>query len=200
MTILSGYFTRFFLLKNTLGGEIINRLPRKKNDDFYNESIPFAFSDILVIDENGDKIGIIKRNEAIKRAYSVNLDLVIVSPNSKPPVGKIMDYSKYRYDQQRRQREIKKNQKTVDVKEVRLSPVIGDHDLDTKFNQATKFIEKGDKVKISLRFRGRMIAHADQGFAVVNKFIERFGDSIIVESKPRMEGRQLFATIAPNRK
>jgi translation initiation factor IF-3 len=109
-----------------------------------------------------------------------------------------MDYSKYRYDQQKRLREIKKNQKTVEVKEIRLSPVIGDHDLMTKFKQAEKFIAKGDKVKISLRFRGRMITHSRQGFDVVNRFIEKFGDTIIIEQKPKMEGRFLHAAIAPN--
>ncbi|MFA5720054.1 MAG: translation initiation factor IF-3 [Acholeplasmataceae bacterium] len=171
---------------------------RQKNSDLYNESIPFP--EVLVITDSGDKLGIMRKNDALREAYDRQLDLVIVAPNAKPPVARIMDYSKHRYEQQRRQREMKKNQKTVDLKEIRLSPVIGDHDLETRFNQAKKFIERGDKVKISLRFRGRMITHADQGFEVVNKFIEKFGDDVIVEAKPKMEGRQLFATIAPNTK
>lgn len=112
----------------------------------------------------------------------------------------MMDYAKHRYDQQRRKREMRRNQKTVQVKEVRLSPVIEEHDLNTKFRQAKRFIESGDKVKITLRFRGRMIVHSDQGFAVVNEFIEKFGDLITVDAKPKLEGRVIHALIIPNRK
>lgn len=169
-----------------------------KQGDFYNDNIPFP--KLLVITDDGDKLGILSKQDALREAYSRDLDLVVVSSGSNPPVAKIMDYSKYRYDQQRRLREMKKNQKTVEIKEVRLSPVIGEHDLMTKFNQAQKFIQKGDKVKISLRFRGRMIAHSNQGFDVVNQFIEKFGDLIIVEQKPKMEGRMIHAAIAPNTK
>ncbi|HHT39838.1 MAG TPA: translation initiation factor IF-3 [Acholeplasmataceae bacterium] len=156
------------------------------------------FGNLLVITDGGENLGILAKNTALEEAYRRELDLVVVSPQSNPPVAKIMDYSKYRYDQQKRLREIKKNQKTVEVKEIRLSPVIGDHDLMTKFKQAEKFIAKGDKVKISLRFRGRMITHSRQGFDVVNRFIEKFGDTIIIEQKPKMEGRFLHAAIAPN--
>ncbi len=173
-------------------------MPSKKGKetDFYNENIPF--NEVLVITDDGEKLGVLKRGQALREAYNRELDLVVVSPNSNPPVAKIMDYSKYRYEQQRKLREMKKSQKLVDVKEIRLSAVIGDHDLQTKFNQALKFIEKGDKVKISLRFRGRMITHANQGFDVVNQFIGMFGeDTIQVEAKPKMEGRSIYATIAP---
>lgn len=175
----------------------INKMPSKKGkeSDFYNENIPF--NEVLVITDDGEKLGILKRAQALREAYNRELDLVVVSPNSNPPVAKIMDYSKYRYDQQRRLREMKKSQKTVEVKEIRLSAVIGEHDLQTKFNQAQKFIEKGDKVKISLRFRGRMITHKEQGFDVVNQFINMFGEDIQVEAKPKMEGRSIYATIAP---
>lgn len=155
---------------------------------------------MLVITEDGEKLGVLSKRDALDEAFKRDLDLVIVSPNSNPPVARVMDYSKYRYDQQRRVREMKKNQKTVEIKEIRLSPVIGDHDVNTKFNQAKKFIQKGDKVKISLRFRGRMIVHSSQGFEVVNEFIERFGEEIIVEQKPKMDGRVLHAVIAPNTK
>ncbi len=174
----------------------INKTNRQ--GDFYNENIPFP--KLLVITDDGEKLGILSKQDALREAYNRDLDLVVVSSGSNPPVAKIMDYSKYRYDQQRRLREMKKNQKTVEVKEVRLSPVIGEHDLMTKFNQAQRFIEKGDKVKISLRFRGRMITHSNQGFDVVNQFIEKFGDLIIVEQKPKMEGRMIHASIAPNTK
>ncbi len=188
----------FYFHLNTNGGEIINRRTTKPQQDLYNDNI--TFNELLVISDTGEKLGVLKRADALKAAYSKELDLVVVSPNSKPPVAKIMDYSKHRYEQQRKQREMRKNQKIVEVKEIRLSPVIGQHDLMTKFNQAKRFIEKGDKVKISLRFRGRMITHSSQGFDVVNTFIEKFEDLVIVEQKPKMEGRQLIATIAPNTK
>lgn len=113
-------------------------------------------------------------------------------------VAKMMDYSKYRYDQQRRAREMKKNQQTVDLKEIRLSPTIGDHDFNTKLGHAKKFIAKGDKVKITLRFRGRMITHSQLGGQVVNKFIEELGDLVVVETKPKLEGYQMIAVLAPN--
>ncbi len=189
-----GHF--FFLNKQNKEVKFINRRPKIDNKDLYNEQIPF--SELLVITDTGEKLGIMPKSKAIQQAYDRDLDLVVVSPNSKPPVAKMMNYSKYRYEQQRRTREMKKNQKIIEIKEIRLSPVIGEHDFMTKFNQAKRFIEKGDKVKLSLRFRGRMIAHANQGFAVINRFIALFEDLIVVEQKPKMEGRQLFATIAPN--
>jgi translation initiation factor IF-3 len=178
--------------------KVINRPTRRDKQDFYNESIPF--SELLVITDTGEKLGILKRSDALKQAYDKDLDLVVVSPNSKPPVAKMMDYSKYRYEQQRRLREMKRNQKTVDVKEIRLSPVIGEHDFLTKFNQAKRFIGKGDKVKITIRFRGRMITRTEQGYDVIKSFIEKFEDLVIVEQRPKMDGRVLNATIAPNTK
>jgi len=138
------------------------------------------------------------RDKAIKIAESRNMDLVVVSPDSKVVVAKMMDYSKYRFEQQKRLKEMRKKQTTIDVKEIRLSPTIGDHDFNTKLNHAKRFIKSGDKVKISIRFRGRMVTHSDIGFEVVNKFIESLGDSIIVESKPKLEGMQMIAVVAPN--
>ena len=153
--------------------------------------------ELLVIDDQGQNLGLIKSHQALYEARTRELDLVVVSPDSKPVVAKIMDYSKYRYDQQRKQREMKKNQHVVEVKEIRLSPVIDKHDLATKAKQALKFIEKGDKVKISLRFKGRMIVHSDQGVKVMEGFIQSLGNTVVVESAVKMEGRQLFATVAP---
>jgi len=138
------------------------------------------------------------RDKAIKISESRNMDLVVVSPDSKVVVAKMMDYSKYRFEQQKRLKEMRKKQTTIDVKEIRLSPTIGDHDFNTKLNHAKRFIKSGDKVKISIRFRGRMVTHSDIGFEVVNKFIESLGDSIIVESKPKLEGMQMIAVVAPN--
>lgn len=181
----------------TLGGEIINRRNQKEGD-YVNDRIPFK--ELLVISDDGEKLGILRLEEALEETALKGLDLFVVNANSTPPVAKMLDYSKHRYDQQRRKREMKKNQKTIQVKEIRLSPVIGEHDLNTKFRQAKKFIESGDKVKITLRFRGRMITHSEQGFAVVNGFIEKFGNLIIIDTKPKLEGRVINAIIIPNSK
>lgn len=170
----------------------------KTQDAFVNENI--SARELLVIDDQGEKLGILKIHQALYEARTRELDLVVVSPDSKPVVAKIMDYSKYRYDQQRKLREMKKNQHVVDIKEIRLSPTIDKHDLETKIRNAMKFIEKGDKVKISLRFRGRMIVHSNQGVKVMEDFIQALGDSVTVESHVKMEGRQLFATVAPKNK
>jgi len=113
-------------------------------------------------------------------------------------VAKMMDYSKYRYEQQKRLKEMRKKQTTIEVKEVRLSPTIGDHDFNTKLNHGKRFIKDGNKIKISIRFRGRMVTHSDLGFEVVNRYIEALGDSITVESKPKLEGMQLIAVVAPS--
>lgn len=183
--------------KKPYGGGIINK-DRKQTRDYVNNHIPF--NKLLVIADDGEKLGILETNEALERTFERDLDLVVVNPNANPPVARMMDYSKHRYEQQRRQREMRRNQKTINVKEVRLSPVIGEHDLNTKFNQAKRFIDNGDKVKVTLRFRGRMIVHSKKGFEIVNQFLEMFEDSIIVEQKPRLEGRVINCVIAPNNK
>jgi len=138
------------------------------------------------------------KGKAINIAESRNMDLVVVSPDSKVVVAKMMDYSKYRFEQQKRLKEMRKKQTTIDVKEIRLSPTIGDHDFNTKLNHAKRFIKSGDKIKISIRFRGRMVTHSAIGFEVINKFIELLGDSIIIEAKPKLEGMQMIAVVAPN--
>jgi len=138
------------------------------------------------------------RDKALTITYEKDLDLVVVAPDAKMIVAKMMDYSKYRYEQQRKLRDMKKNRNVVDVKEIRLSPVIGDHDLNTKLNHAKRFISKGDKIKVSMRFRGRMITHSDLGKEVMQKFIDELGELVIVESKPKLEGYQLIAVLSPN--
>jgi translation initiation factor IF-3 len=153
---------------------------------------------MLVIDDQGNNLGKMNKARALKEAEDRNLDLVVVSPDSKVVVAKMMDYSKHRYEQQKKLREMKKNQQTVDIKEIRLSPIIGVHDFNTKLNHAKKFISKGDKVKLTLRFRGRMIQHKELGAEIVDKFISELGESIIIESKPKLEGFQIIAVIAPN--
>lgn len=173
-----------------------NVKPVKRNaDDLVNDDIPNG--KLLFIDDEGNKIGVISKAEAMRYADEKELDLVVVSPNSKPMVAKLMDYSKYRYEQQRKQREMKKNQKTVELKEIKLSPTIDVHDFNTKLKHANRFIDKGNKVKVSIYFRGRMITHRDVGFEVVQRFIKELGDKVIIEAHPKMEGRNLVSIVAP---
>ena len=138
------------------------------------------------------------RDKALAITLQKDLDLVVVAPDAKMIVAKMMDYSKYRYEQQRKLREMKKKRNVVEVKEIRLSPVIGDHDLNTKLNHAKRFINNGDKVKVSMRFRGRMITHSDLGRQVMQRFIDELGELITIESKPKLEGYQLITVLAPN--
>ena len=129
--------------------------------------------------------------EAIKLAEEAELDLVKIAPTAKPPVCKIIDYGKYRYEQARKEKEAKKKQKTVEVKEVRLSPNIDANDLNTKVNSAKKFIQKGDKVKVTLRFRGREMAHMNASKHILDDFAESLSDVAVVEKAPKVEGRSL---------
>jgi len=142
-------------------------------------------------------MGMFTSADAQKRADEEGLDLVLLSPNANPPVCRIMDYSKYKYDQIKKQKEAKKNAKTVSVKEVRLSPAIDTHDLETKARNAIKFINNKDKVKISIRFRGREMAHKDLGKDVLEKFFHLVEDVAQIASKPKMEGRSLVMFIEP---
>lgn len=153
--------------------------------------------ELRVIGDNGEQIGVKSLQDSLTIAESFDLDLVLVSPQAKPPVARIMDYGKYRYEQQKKEKEQRKNAKVINVKEVRLSPSIDDHDYQTKLRQAIKFLEKGDKVKASIRFRGRSITHKDLGRDVLEDFIEDTQEVAIVESKPTMEGRSMFMLLAP---
>lgn len=130
-------------------------------------------------------------------AEDAELDLVLVSPNAKPPVARILDHGKYRYEQQKREKEQRKNQKTVNVKEIRLSPTIDDHDFDTKLRQGRSFVEKGDKVKVAIRFRGRAITHKSIGREVLDRYAEGMKDVADVQSRAKMEGRNMFMMLAP---
>lgn len=130
-------------------------------------------------------------------AEADNLDLVLVAPNAKPPVARIMDYGKFRYEQQKKEREARKNQKIITVKEVRLSPVIDEHDFTTKMKNARKFLEKGDKVKASIRFKGRAITHKEIGRQVLDRLVEETADIASLETRAKMEGRSMFIMLAP---
>lgn len=154
--------------------------------------------EVRLIDANGDQLGVKTRNEALEIAQKRNLDLVLVAPGAKPPVCRIMDYGKYRYEQQKKEKEARKKQRVINVKEVRFSPVIGDHDFNTKLRNARKFIENGDKVKASVRFRGRAITHKELGREVLDRLAEELKDIATVETKAKMEGRQMFMMLAPH--
>lgn len=138
--------------------------------------------------------------EAQDFALSKSLDLVCVAPQAKPPVCKVIDYGKYRFEMQKKAKEAKKNQKVQDIKEIRLSPVIDKHDIETKLRNARKFIEKGDRVKVSMRFRGRQMVHTHLGMDVMKGFLAEIEDICIVEKQPKLEGNNLFMFIAPKKK
>lgn len=153
--------------------------------------------EVRLIDANGDQLGVKSRQEALEIAQKRNLDLVLVAPNAKPPVCRIMDYGKYRFEQQKKEKEARKKQKVINVKEVRFTPGIGDHDFETKLKNARKFLQKGDKVKAAVRFRGRAITHKELGREVLDRFAEEVKDIATVETKPKMEGRNMFMMLAP---
>lgn len=204
----SGYiliYTLFlFLTENKTRREWLNIRPQRmgfkpqKNTDLVNETLPNG--QFLIIDETGERLGTFDRRQALEIAKERDIDILVVSPeNAKPMVAKLLDYSKHRFDQQKKLKEMKKNQIIVKLKEIKLSPTIDKHDFDTKLKNAQKFINGGDKLKVSLRFRGRMITHKDIGFEQVNKFVQLLQD-ITVESHPKLEGMQIIAIIAPAKK
>ena len=153
--------------------------------------------EVMLISDTGEQLGVRSKEEAIEIAQQRDLDVVVVAPNGKPPVAKIMDYGKYRFDLEKKNKDSKKNQKVVNVKEVRLSPTIDQNDFRTKLNNARKFLTKGEKVKASIRFKGRAITHSEIGREVLDKFIEQTEDIATVESRPKMDGRSMFLMLAP---
>lgn len=153
--------------------------------------------ELRLISETGEQLGVKTKAEALKIAEDAQLDLVVVAPTAKPPVARIMDYGKHRFEQQKKTREARKNQKVISVKEVRLSPTIDDNDFNTKLRHARKFLEKGDKVKASIRFRGRAITHKQIGQDVLMKFADEAKDVADIEQRPKMDGRSMFLMLAP---
>ena len=156
--------------------------------------------EVRLIDVDGTMIGIVSAREAQLKANERELDLVKISPNANPPVCKIMDYGKYLYEKNKREKEAKKKQTIIEVKEIRLSPKIEEHDFGFKVKNAVKFLEDGDKVKVSIRFRGREIAYADLGKEVMKKFADTLKEYGKVERPPVMEGRSMSMIIVPNKK
>ncbi|MCI5801888.1 MAG: translation initiation factor IF-3 [Oscillospiraceae bacterium] len=153
--------------------------------------------EVRVIDADGSQLGILSVKDAQKIAIEKNLDLVKIAPQATPPVCRIMDYGKYRFEQAKREKEARKNQKIIDVKEVRLSLNIDTHDFETKANHAIKFLKGGDKVKVSVRFRGREMAHPELGTVLLKKFADICAEAGNVEKQPKMEGRSMALFLAP---
>ena len=158
---------------------------------------PIRARELRIIGSDGEQLGVKSKSDALQIAEAANLDLVLVSPNANPPVARIMDYGKFRFDQQKREREARKNQKVVSLKEVRLSPSIDENDFQTKLRNARKFLEKGDKVKASIRFKGRAITHKEIGQRVLDRLASELTDVATIESHPKMDGRSMFLMLAP---
>jgi translation initiation factor IF-3 len=156
--------------------------------------------EIRVIDEAGQQLGILPPYEALKIARERGLDLVEISPNANPPVCRIQDYGKYLYEKDKSERAARKKQKVIIIKEVKFSVTVDEHDYQTKKNRAVRFLEDGDKVKASLRFRGRQMAHRELGYQILNRLVQDLGDLAVVEFHPRMEGNTLHAILAPSKK
>ncbi len=169
-----------------------------RNTDLVNEDI--RFKEVRVVGANGEQLGILSRNEALDAAYAQGLDLYCVAAGANPPVCKILDYGKYKFDQKKKAREAKKNQQAMELKGLRLSPVIDTHDFETKLKQVSKWLEHGDKVKIDMRFRGRMITRQDVGKEVMDKFIASLSEVAIVEKKPNLEGNIMSVVLSPKKK
>ncbi len=164
------------------------------NELLINEQI--TNKEVRLINENGDQMGVISTDRALKLAIEADMDLVNISPKADPPVCKIMDYGKYRFEQGKKQKEARKNQHVVSIKEMRLSPTIDIHDMQVKANNVAKFLKAGDKVKVSIRFRGRQLSHTENGLAVMNKFLEMLSNAQ-VEKPAKLEGRSMFMILTP---
>jgi len=173
----------------------MNAAPPKSTGPRVNEDI--AVPQVLLIDETGEKRGVVATADAIEIAVNAGLDLVEVSPNTQPPVCKILDYGKYKFQQQKKKAEAKKKQKVVEIKEIKMRPNIDQHDYDVKSRAMKRFFEDGDKVKVTLRFRGREMAHQERGADLLKRVQEDFDEIAKVEQFPKLEGRQMMMVMAP---
>ena len=155
--------------------------------------------EIRLIGEDGEQLGIMSARDAMKLAREANLDLVKIAPTAKPPVCKIIDYGKYRYEQARREKEARKKQKTIEMKEIRLSPNIDTNDLNTKVNQARKFVSGGNKVKVAVRFRGRELAHTAVGKTILEDFAQKLSDIAVIDKPAKLEGKSMVMFLVEKR-
>ena len=180
----------FFILSEPTIWEVLGI-----NDLMINEEI--RDREVRVVDQNGEQMGVYPIREALELAEERQLDLVKIAPQARPPVCKLMDYGKYRFEQSKKEREFRKNQKVITVKEVRLSATIEEHDIEVKFKNAVKFLKEGNKVKATIRFRGRQIAHSEIGRQVMAEFAERIKEYGTVDKAPQIEGRNMSMIISP---
>ena len=171
---------------------------RQKNDkfsgDLVNEKI--HFKEVLVIGPDGESLGKMSRFNALNKAEEYELDLLCVAPNANPPVCKIINYGKYRFESQKKAKEAKKNQKIIEIKEIQLTPTIGEHDVQTKVKAAIRFLNDGNKIKVGVRFRGRQLSHVEVGEEVLNKFIDYVKEYSIIEKAPSLDGKWLTCVLA----
>ncbi len=177
--------------------EVLYITKKNMTDELVNENI--RFKEVLVIGANGEQLGVLGRREALEEAYNADLDLVCVAPNGNPPVCKILDFGKYRFESQKKAKEAKRNQHVTEIKPIRLSPVIDKHDFETKLRHARKWAEAGLKVKVDMRFRGRMMTRVAVGKEVMNNFIEAISDVAGVEKPPKMEGNTMSVVLSPKK-
>jgi translation initiation factor IF-3 len=153
--------------------------------------------EVRLIDETGENVGVVATTDAIQRAENAGLDLVEISPGASPPVCKILDYGRFKYADQKKKAEARKKQKTIDIKEIKMRPNIDQHDYDVKMRSINRFIAEGDKVKVTMRFRGREMVHQDLGLNVLNRVRDELGEVAKIEQFPRVEGRQMIMIMAP---
>ena len=180
-----------------MGKVKFNKNRHKEPTDIVNEAI--RDREVLVIGSDGTQLGVMSRHDALQKAYDEDLDLLCVAPNAHPPVCKIIDYGRYRFEQQKKEREAKKNQQTAEMKSLRVSPVIDQHDFDTKVKRAKEWLSDGQKVKIDMRFRGRMITRQEVGKQVLDKFTEQVSDVADVTKPPMLEGNTMSVTFSPKK-
>ena len=185
----------YFFIVNDERGESITR---KKNEDLVNELI--KFKEMMVIGSDGEKLGVLSRRDALEQASQQNLDLLVVAANANPPVAKILDYGRYRFETQKKAKEAKKKQHVTEIKPLRLNPLIDIGDFNTKVKQARKWIETGKKVKVDMRFRGRLITRLEVGQKTMDQFVKELSDIAHVESQPKMERNIMSAVLAPSTK
>lgn len=175
----------------------MNTPPPRRNDDGPRVNEQIRLPKIRLVDENGEMVGVVTIQEALRRADEAGLDLVEISPNAEPPVCKILNYSKYKYELQKKANEARKKQKVIEIKEIKIRPTIEEHDYEVKLRAAKKFLENEDKVKVTLRLRGREMAHQDLAMKVLQRFKGDLAELSKVEHEPRMEGKQAIMMLIP---
>ena len=174
-----------------------DRQPPERDTTRINERI--RVPEVRLIDENGQQVGIMKTNEAIRYAESRELDLVEVAPEAKPPVCRVLDYSKYKYEQTQKQKAARKHQQQINIREIKFRPKIAQHDYDTKKGHVERFLNARDKVKVTIMFRGREMAHPERGEMILNRLAEDLGELAVVEQRPQQDGRNMTMMLAPQR-